>query len=84
MGTPIVSEVLTLLIQNKLFGHILLLAFLMVDGSISVLSGDLFYGFMGSAFNVVINNLGIPIAIGSEHILILAIIIPLFFWALNN
>ena len=84
MGTPIIGEILSVVLQNKIFGYFLLIAFLIADGTLSVLSGDLFYGVIGSAFNAVFSYFGLPIVIGSEQVLIVAVISPLLLYCLKN
>ena len=92
MGVPIVSETLSAVAHNPLFAQILVVAFIIIDAGSVTLVNSVFSGFdapvwrgvMGWLISIVLNTLGYDIVVTSEHLLVLAVIIPLMLFALRN
>jgi len=68
--------------ENKIVAFFLMVAFLMVDGGLSLATG--WQGVSGALFTFVLNGLGIPIIVYAWQVLILLVFAPVFFYALNH
>ena len=91
MSTPVVGEILSAVGHNPVFAQILVVAFIIIDaGSVSLANSvfasydqPVWQGVLGTLISMVLNALGYNIVVTSEHLLVLAVIIPLLAFALK-